>query len=53
MNTGDGARTNHRMRWPGFHVITNANDASPFTVERFIDGKSWIPETGIPFWTGL
>jgi pectinesterase len=53
MNTGEGARANNRVRWLGFHVITNANDASVFTVERFIDGKSWIPETGIPFWTGL
>lgn len=53
MNTGDGATTNNWVRWPGFHVIKNANDASPFTVERFIVGKSWIPKTGIPFWTGL
>ncbi|XP_020113241.1 pectinesterase [Ananas comosus] len=53
MNTGDGASTEMRVKWPGFHVLQQASDAAPFSVERFIDGKLWIPESGVPFWLGV
>ncbi|KAJ3672628.1 hypothetical protein LUZ60_007349 [Juncus effusus] len=53
MNTGDGAATGGRVKWPGFHVINNPFDADPFTAVKFIDGDTWIPQTGIPFWNGL
>nr|CAD1831155.1 unnamed protein product [Ananas comosus var. bracteatus] len=53
MNTGDGASTGMRVKWPGFHVLQQASDAAPFSVERFIDGKLWIPESGVPFWLGV
>ncbi|KAK8981970.1 hypothetical protein V6N11_037155 [Hibiscus sabdariffa] len=49
MNTGNGASTGNRVTWPGYHVFNSAEEASPFTVSRFIQGELWIPETGVPF----
>ncbi|KAI7756299.1 hypothetical protein M8C21_012457 [Ambrosia artemisiifolia] len=53
MNTGAGASTGGRVKWPGYHVITSATDAMKFTVGDFIDGGSWIPGTGLPYTAGL
>ncbi|XWS35668.1 hypothetical protein CRYUN_Cryun20dG0016300 [Craigia yunnanensis] len=50
MNKGRGASTEHRVNWPGFHVFNSPQEAYPFTVSRLIQGESWIPETGVPFW---
>ncbi|CAA3001663.1 pectinesterase pectinesterase inhibitor 22 [Olea europaea subsp. europaea] len=52
-NYGPGALTSGRIRWPGYHIITDASVASFFTVRRFIDGLSWLPATGIKFSSGL
>lgn len=53
MNTGAGAGTSGRVKWPGFRVITTASEASKFTVGSFLAGNSWIPATGVPFTAGL
>ncbi|KAG8390783.1 hypothetical protein BUALT_Bualt01G0119300 [Buddleja alternifolia] len=53
MNTGIGASTHNRVKWPGFHVLSNAGEASRFTVRNFIGGDSWIPATGVPFWAEI
>lgn len=53
MNYGKGAVTSGRVKWPGFHVLRNPSDADPFTVQRFIQGETWIPGTGVPFIPGL
>ncbi|KAJ4835253.1 hypothetical protein Tsubulata_026684 [Turnera subulata] len=53
MNTGGGAGTSGRVKWPGFHVITSATEAGKFTVGNFLAGNSWIPATGVPFDSGL
>lgn len=53
MNTGYGAPTENRVKWPGFHVFNDSQAAMPFTVSNFIQGESWIPESGVPFWPGL
>lgn len=53
MNTGAGAGTSRRVNWPGFHVLRGEEEASPFTVSRFIQGDSWIPITGVPFSAGV
>ncbi|KAL8224417.1 hypothetical protein R6Q57_019892 [Mikania cordata] len=53
MNTGDGAGTSGRVKWPGYHIITSATDAMKFTVDDFLDGGSWIPGTGLPYTAGL
>ncbi|RDX68757.1 putative pectinesterase/pectinesterase inhibitor 36, partial [Mucuna pruriens] len=49
MNIGNGASTQHRVNWPGFHVLTTATEASPFTVTHFLQGERWLPPTGVPF----
>ncbi|KAI3466959.1 hypothetical protein Pfo_023622 [Paulownia fortunei] len=53
MNTGSGASTSGRVKWPGFHVITSATEAGKFSVGSFLAGDSWIPATGVPFTAGL
>ncbi|ESQ44002.1 hypothetical protein EUTSA_v10006472mg [Eutrema salsugineum] len=53
MNTGSGAGTSRRVNWPGFHLLHGEEEASPFTVSRFIQGDSWIPITGVPFSAGV
>ncbi|CAH8350670.1 unnamed protein product [Eruca vesicaria subsp. sativa] len=52
-NFGPGSSTRWRVRWRGFHAITNAAVASRFTVGSLIAGGSWLPSTGVPFKTGL
>ncbi|GJM95972.1 hypothetical protein PR202_ga12771 [Eleusine coracana subsp. coracana] len=51
-NTGPGSDTSGRVKWPGFHVISEAQ-ASNFTVESFIGGGRWLPGTGVEFTPGL
>ncbi|KAK2968573.1 hypothetical protein RJ640_006764 [Escallonia rubra] len=53
MNVGVGASTAKRVKWPGFHVLNNPVEASPFTVQNFIQGESWIPVTSVPYWPGI
>ncbi|XP_022150325.1 probable pectinesterase/pectinesterase inhibitor 44 [Momordica charantia] len=52
-NSGTGSETSNRVDWPGFHLFSYAAEVANFTVENFIDGTQWLPETGIPFRTGL
>ena len=51
-NTGPGSDTSNRVTWPGYHVINN-NDALNFTVSNFILGDNWLPQTGVPYSSGL
>ncbi|XP_012852345.1 PREDICTED: pectinesterase-like [Erythranthe guttata] len=53
MNTGSGASTGGRVKWPGFHVITSAAEAGKFSVGNFLAGGSWIPATGVPYTSGV
>ncbi|KAK3027676.1 hypothetical protein RJ639_041913 [Escallonia herrerae] len=53
MNTGGGAGTSGRVKWPGYHVITSATEAGKFSVGNFLAGNSWIPASGVPFTSGL
>ncbi|KAK1390080.1 Pectinesterase [Heracleum sosnowskyi] len=53
MNTGSGAGTSGRVKWPGYHVITSSAEAGKFSVGSFLNGNSWIPATGVPFSSGL
>uniref|UniRef100_M1BIS0 Pectinesterase n=1 Tax=Solanum tuberosum TaxID=4113 RepID=M1BIS0_SOLTU len=48
-NTGPGSNTSGRVTWPGFHVI----DAANFTVSSFLLGDNWLPQTGVPYFSGL
>ncbi|KAJ4824656.1 hypothetical protein Tsubulata_047778 [Turnera subulata] len=51
-NQGPGSDTTNRVTWPGYHII-NATDAANFTVSGFLFGDNWIPQTGVPFLSGL
>ncbi|KAL2345440.1 hypothetical protein Fmac_006725 [Flemingia macrophylla] len=51
-NTGPGSNTTNRVTWSGYHVI-NATDAANFTVSNFLDGDNWLPQTGVPYLSGL
>ncbi|XP_077248728.1 pectinesterase-like [Tasmannia lanceolata] len=52
-NRGPGADIGHRVKWPGYKVTNNPDEALNFTVKKFLDGENWIPWTGIPFTSGL
>ncbi|KAG0466871.1 hypothetical protein HPP92_018451 [Vanilla planifolia] len=52
-NYGPGAGTAGRVKWPGYHVITNPQDAVPFTVAVLIQGNEWLASTKVPFTAGL
>ncbi|KAI4966905.1 hypothetical protein ZWY2020_035620 [Hordeum vulgare] len=51
-NIGDGANITAREEMKGFHVL-NKEKSKTFTVERFLNGGEWIPETGTPVRLGL
>ncbi|KAK1387390.1 Pectinesterase [Heracleum sosnowskyi] len=52
-NSGPGANTAQRVRWGGYKVITNRNEALPFTAGPFIQGDQWLKGSGAPFILGL
>lgn len=52
-NYGPGASVAGRVKWPGYHIIKDASVAGFFTVGRFIDGRAWLPGTGVKFTAGL
>ncbi|KAJ4797201.1 Pectinesterase [Rhynchospora pubera] len=51
-NTGPGANTTGRVKWPTFHVITKA-DATQFTAGPFINANEWLASTGVPNYLGF
>ncbi|KAK1402436.1 Pectinesterase [Heracleum sosnowskyi] len=48
-NTGPGASTNRRVKWRGYHVIRDLQTAAAYDVTNLINGKLWLPATGVPF----
>ncbi|KAG6481275.1 hypothetical protein ZIOFF_057871 [Zingiber officinale] len=50
-NSGPGATTTGRVKWPGYRVINSSTEARAFTVEPFIEGDQWL--TSVPFLPGL
>ncbi|XP_050366531.1 probable pectinesterase/pectinesterase inhibitor 20 isoform X2 [Argentina anserina] len=50
---GPGSNTSKRVTWPGYHVLKNIMEAKKFTVSKFLLGKMWLPQTGVPFTSGL
>ncbi|KAK7825802.1 pectinesterase/pectinesterase inhibitor ppe8b [Quercus suber] len=51
-NTGPGANTDKRVKWPGVHIL-DSTQAQNYTVDQFLLGNTWLPSTGIPFDGGL
>lgn len=52
-NYGAGASTAGRVNWAGVHILATPQEAEQFTVDKFIDGNSWLPATNVPFNSGL
>ncbi|XP_037468346.1 probable pectinesterase/pectinesterase inhibitor 41 [Triticum dicoccoides] len=52
-NSGPGADTGRRVTWPGYHVLGDGADAGNFTVDSMVLGGNWLPQTGVPFTSGL
>lgn len=52
-NTGIGASTDGRVKWPGFQLATNPAQVQDFTVSRLIQGETWLNNTGVPYNLGL
>ncbi|XP_062231206.1 pectinesterase-like [Phragmites australis] len=52
-NSGPGADTSRRVGWPGYHVLGDGADAGNFTVTSMVVGDNWLPQTGVPFTSGL
>lgn len=50
-NRGPGASTVGRVKWA--RVINSSGEATKFTVRNFIDGDTWIPSIGIPYFLDL
>ncbi|XP_071695721.1 probable pectinesterase/pectinesterase inhibitor 6 [Rutidosis leptorrhynchoides] len=53
MNEGKGAVTDGRVTWPGYHVLMAGDDVEQFSVRNFYNGESWIPQTGVPFYSDI
>ncbi|XP_072981022.1 pectinesterase/pectinesterase inhibitor PPE8B-like [Typha angustifolia] len=53
MNSGPGSGLGGRVKWSGFHAITDSAQAVNFTVSQFIDGNLWLPSTGVKYTAGL
>ncbi|XWS38873.1 hypothetical protein CRYUN_Cryun18bG0000700 [Craigia yunnanensis] len=52
-NRGPGAPTNGRVKWKGYKVITNRNEALQFTAGPFIQGQTWLAGSSAPFFLGF
>lgn len=46
-NTGPGAGTSKRVTWPGYRGVIGQAEATQFTAGVFIDGMTWLKNTGI------
>ncbi|KAL6568339.1 hypothetical protein OROHE_004023 [Orobanche hederae] len=46
-NTGPGAITTNRVKWPGYKPTLTTAQASKYNVEAFIQGSTWLPATSV------
>ncbi|KAG8376283.1 hypothetical protein BUALT_Bualt09G0047100 [Buddleja alternifolia] len=53
MNYGPGSGLGARIKWPGYHVLSDSAQANGFTVAQFIMGNKWLPSTGVRYTAGL
>ena len=52
-NKGPGANTAQRAKWKGVKRNINPKDAERFTPGMYIQGDGWIPQTGVPYDSGM
>ena len=51
-NNGPSSSKDQRVKWTGIKELTSER-IQRFTAARFIDGDLWIPETKVPYASGL
>ncbi|GMH00602.1 hypothetical protein Nepgr_002441 [Nepenthes gracilis] len=48
-NSGPGSDTIGRVKWPGYHLLTDEDDVAQFSVHKFLlDRDNWLRDTNIP-----
>uniref|UniRef100_A0ACD5XLK6 Uncharacterized protein n=1 Tax=Avena sativa TaxID=4498 RepID=A0ACD5XLK6_AVESA len=47
-NKGPGADIAGRVNWPGYKKIISKQEATEFTLEKFLHAQAWIDSTGTP-----
>ncbi|XAR49829.1 Pectinesterase [Bertholletia excelsa] len=52
-NTGPGSAVDGRVKWAGYKPSITADQASKYTVQSFINGGDWLPETNVAFHSSL
>ncbi|XP_019427047.1 PREDICTED: pectinesterase-like [Lupinus angustifolius] len=58
-NTGVGADTKERVKWPGYHPTISTNEAHRFTARQVLQAgptskaEDWLRATGVPFTLGF
>ncbi|TXG47091.1 hypothetical protein EZV62_026385 [Acer yangbiense] len=53
LNKGPGAGTSKRVKWEGYHVINDPEEAKKFTVAQLIEGGAWLKSSGVSYTEGL
>ncbi|XP_074569907.1 pectinesterase-like [Curcuma longa] len=53
LNYGPGSNLTRRVKWAGFHVLSDPVMVVNFTVAQFLDGNLWLPATGVKYTAGL
>ncbi|XP_030972795.1 pectinesterase 3-like [Quercus lobata] len=48
-NTGPGSTIDKRVKWAGYKPTLTVDDATKFTVESFIQGSEWLPDTDVKY----
>ncbi|XP_062008831.1 pectinesterase 3-like [Rosa rugosa] len=52
-NSGPGSSVDKRVTWAGYRPSLTDTEAAKFTVESFIQGNEWLPQTNVNFETSL
>ncbi|KAK7275495.1 hypothetical protein RIF29_16614 [Crotalaria pallida] len=52
-NTGPGADVSQRVKWAGYKPTLTDDEAAKFTVQSFIQGPEWLPNTDVEFDSAL
>ncbi|GJY64035.1 probable pectinesterase/pectinesterase inhibitor 21 [Tanacetum coccineum] len=52
-NVGGDASMDRRVKWKGFKVIKDKNEAMQYTAGAFVQENRWLKGTGAPFYLGL
>ncbi|XP_054782308.1 pectinesterase 3-like [Prosopis cineraria] len=48
-NSGAGSGVDNRIKWAGYKSSLSDDEAAKFTVQSFIQGSDWLPDTAVEF----